>query len=434
VATHDLDFVRRAAARAVALRQGGIVWQGTPRVVLEPARLRALYEVPSRAGAAFAPPGPVTDEAPARGLHELIPKLPPRPKTSAQEPGGALGGRLRPFSHASPCGGRTDGRRRVPAGALLVLGCAFVLVGAPWVGPRLDAASGLAGSAAEFVLWQLRVPRVLLAATAGGALAVAGAAFQALFRNPLATPYTLGVASGAATGAVVALLLGVGASVAGLTATSLGALAGALGITAAVYGLGRGRRTLPTATLLLAGVTLAFFLSALILLLQYLADFTAAFRILRWLMGEVRIVGYRPLLVVGPLVVAGGGLVLVRRAELNLLLTGEELAAARGVDVERVKRTVFLGTSLAVGAVVSACGPIGFVGLIVPHAVRALLGPDLRRVVPACVPAGAAFLVVCDTVGRIALAPAELPVGVVTALVGGPVFLAVLLRRRAGAG
>jgi iron complex transport system permease protein len=343
---------------------------------------------------------------------------------------------MAPWEAGRKAGTEPVARHRRPsphASRLLTLACAALVIASPFVGPSLSVGAELSTSSAGFILWQLRVPRVLLAAVAGAGLALAGVAFQALFRNPLATPYTLGVASGAAFGAVVAIVGGVGGGVAGLTATSLGALAGALGITAAAYGFGRRREGLPTPTLLLGGVTLGFFFSALILLLQYLADFTEAFRILRWLMGEVRIVGYATLLVVVPLAGAGALLVLARRTELNLLLTGEELAHARGADVERLKGLVFLGSSLVVAGVVSVCGPIGFVGLVVPHAARSILGPDLRRLIPACVPAGAAFLVLCDTASRLALAPAELPVGVVTALVGGPVFILILLRRGAAA-
>jgi iron complex transport system permease protein len=393
VATHDLDFARRAATRVLALRDGRIALEGSPASVLSPVALRDLFALPEEA--AGASKAPSTDPAAPR-----------------------------------PAPGRAHGRAAI---GLVTLACAAVLLAAPFVGPPLAASRDLTASSASFILWQLRVPRVLLAALAGAGLALAGAAFQALFRNPLATPYTLGVASGAAFGAVAAILLGVGAGVAGLTATSLAALLGALAVTGAAYGLGRRRGALPTATLLLAGVTLGFFFSSLILFLQYLADFTEAFRILRWLMGEVRVVGYGTFAVLAPLGLVGALLVLGHRSELNLLLTGEELAHSRGADVERVKRRVFLGASLLVAGIVSVCGPIGFVGLVVPHAARSLLGPDLRRLAPACVPVGAAFLVLCDGVARLALAPAELPVGVVTALVGAPVFLAILLRRGAAA-
>jgi iron complex transport system permease protein len=290
----------------------------------------------------------------------------------------------------------------------------------------LDAAA----RAERFILTRIRIPRVLLAAVAGAALACTGAAFQALFRNPLATPYTLGVASGAAFGAVTAILLGSRLPFGGTGAGTAGALAGAAAVTGLAWLLGRRRGGLPTTTLLLAGVTLSFLFSALVLLLQYVADFTQAFRILRWLLGEVRVVGYAPFGVLAPLALVGGLLVLRRREELHVLAAGEELARARGVELRGVTRAVFFGSSALVGGVVALCGPIGFVGLVVPHALRRVLGPDLRVVLPACVPAGAAFLVLCDTVARTVLAPVEIPVGVVTALLGGPFFLAVLLRTR----
>ncbi len=432
LATHDLAFARRFATRVLALKGGRVVLEGEPAAALTAPALGRLYDIPADLGELLpGTPGGRPDDGREDAADLVTPPTPGPRGVPRTEPSPAKGV-VRPEPDRER---RADERPRPAASAtwLLALVCSIVLVAAPLVGPSLSHGGDLSASSAHFILWQLRVPRVLLAALAGAGLALAGAAFQALFRNPLATPYTLGVASGAALGAVATILTGVGAGATGLSATSLGALAGALGITAAVYGIGRNRQGLPTATLLLGGVTLGFFFSSLILLLQYFADFAEAFRILRWLLGEVRVVGYATFLVLAPLVGAGSLLVLARRAELNLLLTGEELAHARGADVERVKRLVFLGSSLLVAGIVSVCGPIGFVGLVVPHAARSVLGPDLRRLLPACVPAGAAFLVVCDTVARLVIVPAELPVGVVTALVGGPVFLAILLRRGAAA-
>ena len=419
LATHELDFAVRFATRVVGLKDGRFAFDGPPGRVLTAGALGDLFGAPLSIAPIPASPRPAnTEEGPD--------SVSPGPSRNVERVSLGMASEddvLRGDPAAPP----------PPMAPLLpvALACAAVLLAAPLAGPSLPGGSATAANdpLAGFILWQLRVPRVLLAALAGGCLAVAGAAFQALFRNPLATPYTLGVASGAALGAVATLVGGAGISFAGTTGTSLGALAGALTITGAVYGLGSRRGGLPTASLLLAGVTLSFLFSALILLLQYLADFTQAFRILRWLMGEVRIVGYGPFAVLAPLVAVGAWLVLGSAAELNLLLTGEELAQARGVAVEKLKRRLFLGSSLLVGGVVALCGPIGFVGLIVPHALRPLVGPDHRRLLPACAPAGAAFLVVCDTVARLALAPAELPVGVVTALLGGPFFLAILLRR-----
>jgi iron complex transport system permease protein len=408
-ATHDLPFVRRAASAVLGIRHGRILLEGNPSSVLSDAALSDLYGTSPAVGGSRSPAEEPPGNAPDEG-----------------QPEAALRGDLTGF-----------GERRI-ATRLPLLGlalcCVAVLVVAPFVGAPLPApgeAAGVARDPREFILWQLRIPRVLLAAIAGAALSVAGATFQSLFRNPLATPYTLGVASGAAFGAVLTLIADTAFAFPVVGATSVGALLGAIAITGAVYMLGRRGNALPTATLLLAGVTLSFFFSALILLLQYLADFTAGLRILRWLMGEIRVLGYGPFAILGPLAAVGCLAVSVRRGELNLLLTGEELAQARGVDVEKEKLVLFGACSLMVGGVVAFCGPIGFVGLIVPHALRALIGPDHRPLILACLPAGAAFLVLCDTVARLALAPAELPVGVVTALIGGPFFLTILLRRKA---
>ncbi|MFN2431503.1 MAG: iron chelate uptake ABC transporter family permease subunit [Gemmatimonadota bacterium] len=401
LATHDVELAARAATRVLALREGRVQIDGPPADALRPAALRDLYGLPAggEGGGAVATP-------PLR----LVPWAGEAADARAEPP-------------AVPR--RASGRGLV----VLVAGCVLALIAAPFAGPALDTAAPQTEGAAHFILWQLRVPRVLLAAVAGAALALAGATFQALFRNPLATPYTLGVASGAAFGAVAASLAGLRVPIAGLPGSAAGALAGATAITAAVYGLGRRRGALPTTTLLLAGVALSFFFSALILLLQSFAGHAETLRLVRWLMGEVRIVGYAPLALLSVPATAGAWLLVRRRAELDLLLTGEELAQARGVDVERLKRFLFLGSALLVGSVVAFCGPVGFVGLVVPHVLRLLLGPENRRLLPACIPAGAAFLVACDTVARLALAPAELPVGVLTALLGGPFFLLVLLRR-----
>jgi iron complex transport system permease protein len=436
VATHDLRLAC-AADRVLALRDGRTLFSGAPGDVATPEALGALYGVASRELPLPAPvgrPGVATTAAPAA-------------RSAAAAPGG---GGAAPPADARP-------RPRVRAWALAAL-CAGVVAAAPFVGPRAEAPdaratgpgatsaaappAGAAGPdartsppaaaaarAERFILTRIRVPRVVLAGAAGAALACSGAAFQALFRNPLATPYTLGVASGAAFGAVAAILLGATVRLGGGGAAPAGALAGAAAVTALAWVLGRRRGGLPTTTLLLAGVTLSFLFSALVLLLQYVADFTQAFRILRWLLGEVRIVGYAPFAVLAPLALGGGLLVLRRREELHVLAAGEELARARGVELPAVTRAVFFGCSALVGGVVALCGPIGFVGLVVPHALRRVLGPDLRLVLPACIPAGAAFLVACDTVARTVLAPVEVPVGVVTALLGGPFFLALLLRR-----
>jgi iron complex transport system permease protein len=279
------------------------------------------------------------------------------------------------------------------------------------------------------IFWQIRLPRILLALLGGAALAVSGLGFQTLFRNALAEPYTLGISSGAALGAVLALRLQ-GGSFLGLSIVALASFAGALSATALIVGLALRRQGIQTSTLLLAGVAVSLSCSAIILFLQYLADSTQTFRMVRWMMGGLSVVGYTEVLWLLPWVLGGSAVLFALRWELNLLLTGEELAASRGVDLARLRRLVLLATSLMIGALVAVAGPIGFVGLIVPHMLRRLVGHDHLFLVPACVLGGGAFLTLCDAVGRTVMAPAELPVGILTALLGGPFFLWLLVLRR----
>jgi iron complex transport system permease protein len=305
-----------------------------------------------------------------------------------------------------------------------------VVVLAPFIGPDGFAAGGVHPGGEDIgatVFWELRVPRVIAAFLAGAALAVCGMAFQALFRNPLATPFTLGVSSGASFGAALALQLGVGGVWFGISGASIAAFAGAMISTSLVYGLTFMRGGFSTATLLLAGVAVSFFFSSLILFVQYTADVYNAFRMLRWVMGGLSIVDYDSIWGMLPFVVAGAVVLWLARHELNLFVLGDDLAMGRGVDVPRVKRLLFFTVSLTVGGVVAVCGPIGFVGMMVPHMCRLIVGPDHRYLAPGSALFGGAFLVLCDTLARIVLAPAELPVGIVTALLGGPFFLWLLL-------
>lgn len=279
------------------------------------------------------------------------------------------------------------------------------------------------------IFFVARLPRVLAAGLVGGALAASGVVLQALLRNPLATPFTLGVSAGAALGAMLAIAAGLDLGALGVSSVPLASFAGSMVATALVYALARSQsRGLSTNVLLLAGVTLNSFFSALILFVQYLADFTQTFRTVRWLMGDLDVGGYAPLAAALPLVVAALMAFAVLARSLNLLSLGSDAAAARGVDVVRAERLAFLSASLATGAAVSLAGPIGFIGIVVPHIVRLLVGSDHRLVLPASLFGGAAFLIACDLVARTALAPLELPVGVVTAMIGGPFFLWQLVR------
>ncbi|TKB74337.1 MAG: iron ABC transporter permease, partial [Nitrospira sp.] len=264
----------------------------------------------------------------------------------------------------------------------------------------------------------------------GGTLATVGVGLQALLRNPLADPYVLGISSGAALGAAVAMLLGVGTAIGGMSALSLAAFAGGLLAILLVYRIAIGSGDLPMPTLLLAGVIITAICSALVMFIPSVLDPARAYTMISWLMGTLSAPdGPTFALLVGVTVLGGTALFHQARA-LNVLTLGEEAARSLGVEVERVKRTIFVISALMTGAAVSVSGLIGFVGMVVPHAVRMVLGADHRVVMPASALIGGLFLMVADTVARTALAPAEIPVGVVTALVGGPFFVYLLVARR----
>lgn len=326
-----------------------------------------------------------------------------------------------------------------------VLGSTIValvaIVIAPFIGQtplRFDQVFSWSVPFAENVDAQIfflaRLPRSLAAALVGGTLAVAGVVFQGLLRNPLATPYTLGISAGASFGAMSAITFGSlvpWLGYVGLSNVTGASFAGAALAVLVVYALASARHSgLSTTVLLLAGVTMNSFFSALILFVQYLSDFTETFRALRWLMGDLDVAGYDPIVGALPLIViALTGCVWLARP-LNLLSLGADAAATRGVDVRRAQRIAFFCGSLATGAAVSVGGPIGFVGIIVPHLVRLVVGADHRLVLPASFFSGAAFLVLCDVASRTVMAPLELPVGIITAIIGGPFFLWLLIRKR----
>jgi iron complex transport system permease protein len=281
------------------------------------------------------------------------------------------------------------------------------------------------------IFFVARLPRVLAAALVGSGLALAGVVFQALLRNPLASPDTLGVSAGAALGAVLAITFNADFSLLGVSAIPLATLAGSLGALAIVYGLSAARRRgASSMVLLLAGVTLTTLFGALTTFVRYLADFTQTLQTVRWLMGSLDVGSYGPIgAALVPLTLACAGFATLPRV-LDLLSVGAESAAARGVNVPRAEKIALASASLATGAAVSLAGPLSFVGIIVPHLVRLLVGADHRLVLPAAALFGSAFLIACDLVARTAFAPAELPVGIVTAIIGGPVFLWLLFRRQ----
>jgi iron complex transport system permease protein len=304
-------------------------------------------------------------------------------------------------------------------------------LGLPLVGPaRVDLARAWAGISPDYeILFQARLPRVLLALLAGGTLAAAGALFQALLRDALATPYTLGISSGASLGAVLAMSLG-WEQVLGLPAVWAAAFGGAAAVLALVVAIASEGRRMSSFTLLLSGVTINSVCLALILLLQYLAGFTQSIAIVRWLMGGIEAVSYGTLAAIACAVLPVVGFVFWRAREWNLLAVGEEWAAARGVDTSRTLLAGYLAGSFVTGSITALTGPIGFVGLIVPHALRLRVGADHRLLIPCSFLAGAPFLAVCDTLARTVAAPTEIPVGVITAMLGGPFFIWLLRSRR----
>lgn len=276
------------------------------------------------------------------------------------------------------------------------------------------------------IFWNLRAPRIVLSVFVGAGLSVCGAAYQSVLRNPLTDPYVLGVSSGASVGAAVAILLGLEAYMLGVGASAL--VTGLLTVVA-IYRIASIGNRMHTTTLLLTGVCITFLMSAVISFLMVLRQ-DKMDSIIFWTMGSFASASWIDVAVVAPVVVAGVCVVLFYCRDLNLLLAGSETAKSLGVEVERVKRVLLLSTTLMVAFCVATCGVIGFVGLVVPHCVRLVMGPDNRRVVPCAIFAGGLFLLLCDTLARTVLMPAELPVGSLTALVGAPLFIYLLYKNK----
>nr|WP_083740989.1 iron ABC transporter permease [Mycobacterium sp. MS1601] len=279
----------------------------------------------------------------------------------------------------------------------------------------------------QTIVMQSRAPRVLLGAVVGSGLGVVGMTLQALVRNPLADPYLLGVSSGASVGAVAVILSGV--AIFGFASVSVAAFAGSLGALAVVYLLSRAGGQITTTRLVLAGVAVAYVLSAVTSLMLIMARTgDQARQVLTWLLGGLGGASWASLWLPMGVVLAGLAVLLAQSRTLNVLLAGDEAAITMGVDANRFRARMFVLTSLVTGVLVAVSGPIGFVGLILPHAMRLVVGSDHRRALPATALAGASFLVLADVAARTLAAPQEIPVGVLTALCGGPFFLWLIRR------
>jgi iron complex transport system permease protein len=279
----------------------------------------------------------------------------------------------------------------------------------------------------EVIVFRIRLPHTILVSLTGAALAGSGASYQALFRNPLADPYLIGVASGAGLGAVAAMTLREQGLAVGLYAVPLGAFCGALLTVGLVYTLAHLRRAETTTTLILAGIAISSFATALTSFLM-LRSQGELHRAVAWMLGEATMNGWEPVLAAFPYIVLGLMVLFASAYAMNVLQFGEEQASQLGLPVRRIKIQIILAASLATAAAISFSGIIGFIGLIVPHLARLLWGGDYRRLLPLSVLGGASTLLLADLLARLVLAPQELPVGIITALAGAPFFLWVLLR------
>lgn len=297
------------------------------------------------------------------------------------------------------------------------------VVGALW-----RALTGQSGGFADAVIVNLRLPRVVLAAFVGASLAAAGALYQALFRNPLADPYILGISSGAGLGAMIAIVLTAGATAARFGAVPLAAFVGSGLTMLLVVRLASTRGRLDPTSLLLAGVAVSYTLAALTaFVMVYAREQMAA--IVYWMMGGLTAASWGYVAMIVPMFLLGIAYPLLSTRELNIMLLGDDRAGELGVNVERFKLGVLAAASLLTAAAVSVSGLIGFVGLMTPHIVRLILGPDHRLLLPASILGGATLMVVADLIARTVLAPIEIPVGIVTAVFGGPFFIWLLVRR-----
>ncbi len=318
--------------------------------------------------------------------------------------------------------------------SLILLGGAVVLgvtVGTVPISPMViwNPASD---EAAANILWNIRMPRVVLAGLVGAALAIVGAAFQGLLKNPLADPYTLGVSSGAAVGAVMTLFFGISIPFLGLFTLPVISMIGALITMLAVMGFARlVDRSMKMETVILTGIIFSSFLGSIMSLMIALTGEELR-QIIGWLLGSVSMRGWPYVQMALPFVLVGSFVLWLYRRELNAMLFGEERAQHLGVDVKRSKMAILIGGSVLTGSAVAVSGTIGFVGLVVPHITRLVWGSDHRHVLPLSFINGAALLIVCDLVARTIISPTELPIGVITAFIGAPVFAFIFFRQRRG--
>jgi iron complex transport system permease protein len=280
------------------------------------------------------------------------------------------------------------------------------------------------------IFLKIRIPRILMATIAGGTLALSGAALQALFRNPLASPFTLGISGGASLGALLAIRLGLGVGILGFSMVSISAFIFSILTMLFVYSVSKVGGVVATGRLLLAGVVANFLYSAVVMFIQFFSNFTQSLQTMRWVMGSLDIVGFDTVWKTLIFAVPGCLILLSSTKDMNVFGLGDDVAASLGVNVRRMEKKIYFATSLAAGSVISVTGPIGFVVLIIPHILRMILGVDNRIILPCSFLLGASFLTAADTVSRTVISPVEIPVGIITAALGGIFFLWLLIKTK----
>jgi iron complex transport system permease protein len=298
----------------------------------------------------------------------------------------------------------------------------------PFIGMVFISPFALHGDSSQCaILFFIRIPRTIIAFLSGGSLALCGMAFQAMFRNPLAEPFTLGIASGASCGAAVMILSGLSALLPGIPLVSIGAFAGACAAMLLVSGFSDISHRSNNYTMLLSGVAVSFLFSSVLMFVQYLSNMRDSFHIVRWLMGGLEVYGYGQVIIVSIFIFLGIVVIFNRLAEIDHLITGDDIAQSRGVNVKKTRNLLLWACTLMTGAVVANCGPIGFVGLIIPYFSRRFFPLNHKIIAPASFLLGGIFLLACDTLARTILGTVEIPVGVITAFCGAPFFLWILL-------
>ncbi len=280
------------------------------------------------------------------------------------------------------------------------------------------------------VLFGIRLPRILMASIAGGALAVCGAALQAMFRNPLASPFTLGLSGGASLGALIAIRLGLTQSIIGFSIISVFSFVFSIITILFVYSVSKVSGVVATGRLLLAGVVMNFLFSAFILFIQFFSKFTESLHTLKWIMGSLDIIGFSLVWKTALLSIPACLVLLSMTKDMNIYSLGNDVASSLGLDIRKMELKIYFATSLAAASVISVTGPIGFVGLFIPHILRITIGVDNRILVPCSFLLGASFLTTADTISRTIISPVEIPVGIVTACIGGIFFLWLLIRSK----